>query len=200
MGERVGLVRPSKAAVFLDRDGTLISERSYLADPAGVELVPGATEALAELRAAGLALVLVTNQSGIALGLYSERDYRAVTERLEELLGRSGVVLDAIHYCPHHPDVTGPCECRKPGTAMHRRAAAELGLDLARSFYVGDKETDVRPAHALGGQGILVRTGHGADHVPLVGPETWVVRDLVAASERILAGAGATRRGGPALG
>jgi D,D-heptose 1,7-bisphosphate phosphatase len=185
-------VRSLRAAVFLDRDGTLIAERSYLADPAGVELVPGAVEALRELRAAGLALVVVTNQSGIALGLYTERDYRAVAARLEDLLAGQGVELDATHYCPHHPDVTGPCECRKPGTAMHRRAAANLGLDLARSFYVGDKVSDVQPAGALGGQAILVRTGYGAQHERLVRAGTWIARDLADAASQILAKMGSS--------
>jgi D-glycero-D-manno-heptose 1,7-bisphosphate phosphatase len=128
----------------------------------------------------------VTNQSGIALGLYTLDDYHAVAAHLDDVLTAEGVAFDAVHYCPHHPDVTGPCTCRKPGTGMHRDAAAKLDLDLARSFYVGDKVTDVRPALELGGQGILVRTGYGREQEALVPPRTWVAEDLGAAAQLVL--------------
>jgi len=176
-----------RPAVFLDRDGTLIVERHYLADPDGVHLVPGAAEALAELSEAGFALVTVTNQSGIALGLYSEEDYHAVARRLEAVLEGAGVRVDATEYCPHHPEVSGPCRCRKPGTEMHRRAAARLGIDLEASYYVGDKLTDVLPAAELDGQGILVRTGYGTEHEGTEPPGTWVAADLAEATHLILA-------------
>lgn len=175
-----------RTAVFIDRDGTIIRERSYLADPDGVHLVPGATSALADLRAAGLALVIVTNQSGIAHGLYTQSDYEAVAARLDAVLTDAGAPVDATEHCPHHPDVTGPCDCRKPATGMHRRAAAALGLDLSRSYYVGDKITDVQPAKELGGQGILVRTGYGREHERSAPEEAWVVEDLRAAADLIL--------------
>lgn len=175
-----------RPAVFLDRDGTIIREKSYLADPDGVELVPGTLEALATLREVGLPYVIVTNQSGIARGRYSEEDYRAVAARLQEILETAGVPPETTRHCPHHPDVTGPCDCRKPGTGMHRSAAAEHGLDLERSFYVGDKPSDVEPARALGGSGILVRTGYGRKHEADVGPDVDVVDDLPAAVRRIL--------------
>ena len=179
-----------RPAVFVDRDGTIIVERSYLADPAGVELVPGTVDALADLRRAGFALVTVTNQSGIARGLYSEDDYRAVAARLTEVLTEAGVPLDGTQYCPHHPEVTGPCSCRKPGTGMYLQAAAELGLDPARSFYVGDKVTDVVPAVELRGQGILVRTGYGSDHERTLPEGTLVADDLRAAADLILTDTG----------
>jgi D-glycero-D-manno-heptose 1,7-bisphosphate phosphatase len=176
-----------RRAVFVDRDGTIIVERSYLADPAGVHLVPGAVSALAELRAAGFALVTVTNQSGIALGLYSEADYHAVAARLDRLLEEHGAPVDATEFCPHHVDVSGLCECRKPATGMHRRSASALGIDLSRSYYVGDKGTDVLPAVELGGQGILVRTGYGRDHEGTLSAGTWVADDLRGAADLILA-------------
>jgi D-glycero-D-manno-heptose 1,7-bisphosphate phosphatase len=175
-----------RPAVFIDRDGTLISERSYLADPDGVKLIPGAVEALAALRAAGFALVTVTNQSGIALGLYRESDYHAVADRIAHELDEAGVPPDDVQYCPHHPDVTGPCDCRKPATGMYMRAAALLGLDPAASYYVGDKLTDVLPATTLGGRGILVRTGYGREHEGDVPPGVRVVDDLRAAAALIL--------------
>jgi D-glycero-D-manno-heptose 1,7-bisphosphate phosphatase len=179
----VSRLRP---AVFIDRDGTLITERSYLADPEGVTLVPGAVEALAELRRAGFALVTVTNQSGIARGLYREADYHAVADRVVEVLDEAGVPPDDVQYCPHHPDVTGPCDCRKPATGMYLRSAALLGLDPAASYYVGDKLTDVLPAIALGGRGILVRTGYGAEHEGSVPPGVRVADDLRAAARLIV--------------
>lgn len=170
----------------MDRDGTIVVERYYLADPEDVELVPGAARALARLAAAGYALVVVTNQSGIARGLYDEAAFRAVQRRVEALLAAEGVRFDAVFYCPHHPDFTGPCECRKPGTALFRQASAELGLDLARSFFVGDRLKDVVPAFELGGRAVLVRTGYGVEHEPAAGPGVAVVDDLAALAALVL--------------
>ncbi|HSW31444.1 MAG TPA: HAD family hydrolase [Longimicrobiales bacterium] len=182
-----------RPAVFVDRDGTLIAERDYLADAAGVSLVPGAVEALASLRAAGFALVVVTNQSGIARGLYRLEDYHAVAARLDGVLGLAGVPVDGTWFCPHHPDYTGPCACRKPGVGMYVQAAGELGLDLQASWYVGDKITDVLPALELGGRGILVRSGYGRDLEAAAPGPVSVVDDLPAAARLIVA-----RAGGPA--
>jgi D-glycero-D-manno-heptose 1,7-bisphosphate phosphatase len=187
--------------VFLDRDGTLVVERHYLADPARVELVEGAAAALKELAAAGYALVVVTNQSGIARGLYGEAEYRAVQRRIEELLRREGVELDGVYHCPHHPDYTGPCECRKPAPGLFRRAARELGLDVSRSACIGDRIKDVLPARELGCAAILVRTGYGEEQARDAPEWVRVERDLAAAAEAILAvdrapsGGGGTRRG-----
>jgi D-glycero-D-manno-heptose 1,7-bisphosphate phosphatase len=183
---RRGRRRP---AVFLDRDGTVIREREYLADPAGVVLVDGAAGAVAALREAGFAVVIVTNQSGIARGFYSEDDYHAVAARLNELLHGAAAPVDATYYCPHHPDFTGPCDCRKPSLGMYRRAADALGLDPTRSFFVGDRLEDVRPALALGGTGILVRTGYGAEEEERAPPAVAVVDDLPAAALLILSSA-----------
>ena len=177
-----------KPAVFLDRDGTLIEEKGYLADPDGVRPFPGTFEALRELKEAGFGLITVTNQSGIARGYYTEDDYHAVAGRLDELLAAAGTPVDETLYCAHHPDVTGPCVCRKPGTGMYLEAAAGHGLDLRASYYVGDKLTDVLPALELKGQGILVRTGYGREHEPNIPDGIWVVDDLRAAVQRIHGG------------
>lgn len=176
-----------RPAVFVDRDGTIVAERHYLADPERVELVPGALGALADLAAGGFVLVTVTNQSGIARGLYTEADYHAVAARLTEVLAEGAVVLDRTEYCAHHPDVTGPCGCRKPAPGMYLRAAGDLGIDLGASYYIGDKLTDVVPAIELRGQGILVRTGYGTEHEASVPAGTWVADDLRAAADLILA-------------
>ena len=174
-----------RPAVFVDRDGTLLEECHYLADPACVRLVPGAVHALASLRAGGFALVVVTNQSGIARGLYRLEDYHAVARRLEAVLAQAGVPVDGTYFCPHHPDFTGPCACRKPGVGLYVAAAGELGLDLRSSWYVGDKITDVLPALELGGKGILVRTGYGRDLEATVPGAVSVVNDLAAAAALI---------------
>jgi D-glycero-D-manno-heptose 1,7-bisphosphate phosphatase len=158
-----------RLAAFLDRDGTIIHERHYIADPDAVELLPGAADALRRLAMAGYALIVVTNQSGIARGLYAEADFHAVQARLEGLLAAAGVALDAVFYCPHHPEYTGACECRKPDLGMYRQAQAALGLDLERSLYIGDRLRDVQPGLALRGRPFLVRSGHrreGSEDVP----------------------------------
>lgn len=179
---------PGRPAVFLDRDGTIIVERYYLADPAGVELVPGAAAALRSLAAAGYALVVVTNQSGIARGLYGEEEFRAVQRRVEELLERGGIRFDAVYHCPHHPDYTGPCECRKPALGLYRRAARELGLDLSRSVCIGDRLKDVLPAQELGcAAAVLVRTGYGEEQAPDAPEWVRIEADLRAAARAVLA-------------
>ena len=176
----------ASGAVFVDRDGTLTEERFYMSDPDQVVLLPGAATALSDLREAGFKLVIVTNQSGIARGLYSEDEYHAVAKRLDDLLVEAGSPVDVTMYCPHHPDFGPACECRKPATGMHRQAAAELGIDLADSYYVGDKVADVTPAHELGGVGVLVRTGYGEEEAVRVPAGTAVVKDLVEAARLIL--------------
>lgn len=185
---RDGPGRPEpRPAVFLDRDGTVIEEADYLSDPSDVALIDEAAGAIRRLRRAGYAVVLVTNQSGIARGLYGEADYHAVAARLEEMLRTHGAPPDGTYWCPHHPEFTGPCSCRKPGTGMHRTAARDLGLDLAASWYVGDKPTDVEPAAELGGRGVLVRTGYGASSEAHVRADVHVVDDVGEAADLILA-------------
>lgn len=178
----------ARPAVFLDRDGTLIVERDYLADPAGVELIPGTAGALRTLRRAGYALVLVTNQSGLARGFFGVAEFEAVQARLDGLLAAEGVVLDGAYHCPHHPDYGPACDCRKPALGLFRRAARELDLDLAASVYVGDRLSDVLPAAALGGRAVLVRTGYGAGEADLAPDGVALAADLAGATETILAG------------
>lgn len=177
-----------RPAVLLDRDGTLIEEREYLAEPAHVALIPGTVEALRRLSAAGYALVLVSNQSGIARGLFDEGDYERVHARLVQLLAAEGVRLDGAYHCPHHPEHTGNCECRKPAPGLFLRAARDLGLDLGRSVLVGDRVRDVAAAEALGARAFLVETGYGARERSGVPPWMEIVPDLGVAADRILGG------------
>ena len=155
-------------AVFLDRDGTLIEERNYLDRLDLIAPLPGVVPALTRLRDAGFALVLVTNQAGVARGYFDERFVRAAHEHLAALFARDGIVLDGYYYCPHHPEAAveayrRECRCRKPAPGMVEEAARELDLDVARSFVIGDKWLDVELASNAGARGILVRTGYGAD-------------------------------------
>jgi D-glycero-D-manno-heptose 1,7-bisphosphate phosphatase len=176
-----------RAAVFLDRDGTIIEDPGYLADPEGVRLLPGAAEAIARINREGYLVVAVTNQSGIARGLITQAQYLATECRLDELLRASGARLDGRYHCPHHPDLTGPCDCRKPGLQLFRRAAEDFGLDLTASWWVGDRLRDVLPAEAAGGRGILVLTGDGTKEAALPDATRFlVVPDLGAAADSIL--------------
>jgi D-glycero-D-manno-heptose 1,7-bisphosphate phosphatase len=145
-----------RPALFSDRDGTLIRDVHYLREPAKVELIPGAVEFLKRFRDAGFALVVVTNQSGIARGLITAEEYEAVRARLDGLLAAEGVTLDASLHCPHHPDHGRPCSCRKPGTLLFEQARDRLELDFSSSVLVGDRWRDVAPAITLGARGILV--------------------------------------------
>jgi histidinol-phosphate phosphatase family protein len=149
-------VSEARPAAFLDRDGTIIEDVDFIARPEDVRLLPGAAAAIARLNAAHVLVVVVTNQSGIARGLFDLAAYEAVRARVDQRLAEHGARIDAAYVCPHHPDFTGPCECRKPGTLLFRTAAAELGLDLSRSAWLGDRWRDVEPALQLGGRGILV--------------------------------------------
>jgi D-glycero-D-manno-heptose 1,7-bisphosphate phosphatase len=155
-----------RRAVFLDRDGVINTEVNYLHRVQDFAFVPGTPAALARLQAAGWALVVVTNQSGIARGYYSEADYQALTEHLRAELARAGVTLDAVLHCPHLPDASvaayrGDCDCRKSAPGMLLRAAAALDIDLAASVMVGDKRSDLEAGRAAGvGRNVLVRSGH----------------------------------------
>lgn len=176
----------ARPAAFLDRDGTILVETNYLADPASAELIPGAAAALRRLQDAGFALVVVTNQSGIARGLYGERDYRLVDEHMRGLLRARGVEIDASYHCPHHPDYTGACDCRKPAPGLFLRAIRDLDLDAGRSWLIGDRLRDLEPAATLGARAILVRTGYGREEEGSTPEGLVVVEDLAAAADHLL--------------
>lgn len=185
-----------RAAVFLDRDGTLVAERGYLAEPEGIELLPGVVEGLGQLQAAGWALVVVSNQSGVGRGLFPLSRAHEMMARLRLELRARGVELDGIYFCPHRPE--DGCACRKPGTRLLERAAADHLLRLRGSVMVGDKLLDAETGRRAGGRGVLVRTGYGreeegalaAGKVPL--PPDHVCDGLPEAAEWILASGEAT--------
>jgi D-glycero-D-manno-heptose 1,7-bisphosphate phosphatase len=187
-----------RRAVFLDRDGTMIEERGYLDRLDLVSPFQYTAEAIRRLRAAGFAIVVVTNQAGIARGYFDEAFVRSVHAHLDALLAPESAVPDAYYYCPHHPEglVEGyrrVCRCRKPAPGMIEQAAADLGLDVGGSFVVGDKWLDVGLANQAGARGILVRTGYGADIAGAPPPDVRaerVVATLLEAAEYIIATGG----------
>jgi D-glycero-D-manno-heptose 1,7-bisphosphate phosphatase len=147
---------PLRPALFIDRDGTLIADAHYLADPAGVRILPETGPAVRMARAAQVPVVIVTNQSGIARGLITEAQYVATRDRTVALIEAAGGEVLATYHCPHLAEITGACDCRKPAIGMYRQAAADHGLDLTRSAYIGDRWRDAQPALTTGGLGILV--------------------------------------------
>jgi D-glycero-D-manno-heptose 1,7-bisphosphate phosphatase len=157
-----------RAAVFLDRDGTLVDEVGYASRPEDIRLLPGAGEAVAALRSAGFLVVLLTNQSGVARGYFTEDDLHAMHCKLEKDLAKAGGALDGIYYCPHHPEgADGPysveCRCRKPAAGMLTQAAVDLGIDTSRSYAVGDSVRDLFPGFSPLRGRVLVLTGNGRD-------------------------------------
>ena len=158
-----------RPAVFLDRDGVIVEEVGYLAHPDQLVLIPGAADAIGRLNRAGLAVVVVTNQAGVARGLYPESRVEEVHRRLSAMLAEAGAHIDRYYYCPHHPhegrgEYRMACSCRKPEPGMILRAATELRLDIARSFLVGDKLSDLEAGMRAGCQPMLVLTGYGLEH------------------------------------
>ncbi len=154
-------------AAFLDRDGTVIEEVGYLDRVERLELYPWTIEAIRALNRAELRVVLVSNQSGVARGFFTESVVEAVHARLAERLAEGGARIDAYYYCPHHPDgrvveYARSCDCRKPSRGLVDRAVRELGVDPEASFVVGDRWLDVGLARTVGARAVLVRTGYGA--------------------------------------
>ena len=175
------LARP---AIFLDRDGTLIEDAGYLADPARVHLLPGVANALIDFERAGYLRIVITNQSGIGRGLYPPAAFESTQRELERQLREAGATLDAAYRCPHAPDAG--CLCRKPGTALYREAIATFDVDVRRSWCVGDQIRDLEPAGELGCQALLVRTGHGAGHVAAAEAMNALVADDLTAGSALL--------------
>lgn len=150
-------------AVFLDRDGVLVEDVGFLGKPAGIRILPGVAQALRSL-ASRFRLVVVTNQSGIARGLFNEDDLLAIHRELSGRLAEQGAVLDAYYYCPHLPEGSVPayslyCECRKPKPGMLRQASSDMGIPLSESYMIGDKPRDVLAGLAVGAKGIMLGSG-----------------------------------------
>jgi D-glycero-D-manno-heptose 1,7-bisphosphate phosphatase len=172
-------------AVFLDRDGTLIEEAGYLDRLDRVAIFPWTIDAIRLLRRAAFTVVVVTNQAGVAKGMFEEAFVNETHRFLDEKFAAAGARIDGYYYCPHFAEASveryrQACECRKPKPGMLHRAARELGLALDRSFVVGDRWSDVEAAEAAGARGVLVKTGHGV--IDAAHPRDGVKPALVAAN------------------
>ena len=174
-----------RPAVFLDRDGTINEQMGYVNHLSRFQLLPGVARAIRSLNEAGLPVVVVTNQSGLARGYFPESLLDQVHAELHRLLAEEGAHLDGLYICPHHPEAREErfrldCDCRKPRPGLLERAAAELGLDLGRSYMVGDRWSDLRCGAAVGATTVLVLTGYGRGDAAYVGPGQTVQPDHVA--------------------
>jgi D-glycero-D-manno-heptose 1,7-bisphosphate phosphatase len=166
---------PARNVIVLDRDGTIVIDRNYLDDPDGLAFLPGARAGLRWLYEHGYRLIVITNQSGIARGLFSTERLHEIHQRLNEMIIDAGARLEGIYFCPHGPDEG--CECRKPRSALLEQAARELSFNLSAVIVVGDKPSDVELGQRVGAPGILI-AGHGAAQSEDRAPHTFVARDL----------------------
>ncbi|MBI5556565.1 MAG: HAD family hydrolase [Deltaproteobacteria bacterium] len=186
-----------KPAVFLDRDGTINEQMGYINHLSRFHMLPGAAAAIRRLNIAGIPVVVVTNQSGLARGYFPESLLVEVHRKMERKLAEFDAYVDGIYVCPHHPEAKeerfrAACDCRKPGNALFLKASLELGLDLARSYVVGDRWSDLKAAAKCRAKGILVLTGYGRGDYDYIGPRQqiqphYVAEDLREAVDWILA-------------
>ena len=163
-------------AIFLDRDGTINEEVGYIEHLDRLRIIPEAYEAIRLINVSSFMAVVVTNQAGIAKGLFNEAFVKQTKERLQEYLRQKGAAIDAFYFCPHHPTEGVPpyrrvCDCRKPAPGLFYQAARDMDIDLAASFMVGDRYRDMEAAHRAGVKGVLVKTGYGADVLENIGPD-----------------------------
>jgi D-glycero-D-manno-heptose 1,7-bisphosphate phosphatase len=166
------MIAQNDFAVFVDRDGTINVDVDFLSSPGQLQLIPRSAEAIKVLNDLGIQVIVITNQSGIARGLYSEADLHRVHSAMDEMLKSYGATISAYYYCPHHPtDGIAPyvkdCECRKPKPGMLLRAKKKFGFDLKRSFIIGDKCVDVQAGKSVGAVAIQVSTGYGIEEKDL---------------------------------
>jgi D-glycero-D-manno-heptose 1,7-bisphosphate phosphatase len=182
-----------RATVFLDRDGTINEEVGYLDDPDRLRLIPGAAEAIRLLNNAGILVIVVSNQAGVGRGYFSTATVEAIHRQLVKHLVEHGACIDAIYYCPHHPNEG--CECRKPKAGMLLQAARKHVIDMRRAFIVGDKVSDLDAGRQVGCRTVLVLTGYGeqareAFNNYIFQPD-YISSNLYAAAKWILAEEGA---------
>jgi D-glycero-D-manno-heptose 1,7-bisphosphate phosphatase len=173
--------------IFLDRDGTINEELEYISNPDKVILIPGSADAIREANMLGLKVFVISNQSGVARGFVKEDELVLVNNRLVELLNEKNAHLDAIYFCPHHPEYGEPpyrmfCDCRKPSAGMLKQAEAEFSIDLKKSFVIGDRIVDIQTALTVGAKSILVLTGYGKNEYERVKSENisvdYIAKDL----------------------
>jgi len=186
-------------AVFLDRDGTINQEVGYLNSAEKLVMIPGAFEAIRRINESGMKAVVITNQAGVAKGLFTEEFVRRINGQIQSLLIDHGALIDRFYYCPHHPsEGVDPyrkiCNCRKPEPGLLEQAAADLDIDLSQSYMIGDRYRDIETAHRAGAKGVLVMTGYGEDLMQDAGPDQandlnkpdYIAKDILEAVNWIL--------------
>jgi len=164
------------SAIFLDRDGTINDEVGYLDSADKLRIIPAAFQAVRLINSSGMRAVVITNQAGVAKGLFTEEFVREINEQIQSALLAQGALIDRFYFCPHHPtEGIDPyrliCNCRKPEPGLLLQAAVDLNIDLARSYVIGDRLRDVETAHRTGAKGVLVMTGYGQDLMQKSGPD-----------------------------
>lgn len=165
-GYNSSVMREPQPAIFLDRDGTINEDIGYVSSPAELTLYPWAARAIRLINEAGWKAIVITNQSGVARGLYTEEILGDIHNKMIEEMKREGARVDAVYYCPHHPEIGDhryrlACDCRKPQAGLLYRAASDHNIDLAGSFVIGDKSSDIQMAERAGARSALVLTGYG---------------------------------------
>ncbi len=171
------------AAVFLDRDGTINEQMGYINHISRFQLLPGVRRAIKQLNDANVPVIVISNQSGLARGYFPEELLSEVHEKMNMLLAEKGAHVDAIHYCPHHPEAKKEkfretCDCRKPKPGLVLQAAKELDIDPEKSFVVGDRWSDIKTAVNCGAKSILVRTGYGRGDEKYIGSHQEIQPDI----------------------
>jgi len=188
-----------KLAIFLDRDGTINEEVGYLDSMEKLQIIPAAFEAIRLINQSGMKAVVVSNQAGVAKGYFSEKFVREINGQIQSALLERGALIDRFYFCPHHPSEGNDpyrkiCDCRKPEPGLLHQAAADLDIDLTRSYLIGDRLRDVETAHRAGAKGVLVMTGYGQDLMREAGPDQanklnqpdYVAKDILEAVRWIL--------------
>ena len=156
-------------AIFLDRDGVINKEVGYLSSPDKFDFIDGTIEALKTLKQKGFLLIIITNQAGIARGYYSVENLSNIHKKMNDILQQNEIILDGIYYCPHHPDFTGSCDCRKPKPGMMLKAKDKFNIDMKNSFMVGDTLNDIKAGLNANCKTVLVLTGYGAEEQKKIG-------------------------------
>lgn len=186
---------PNPKAIFLDRDGTINVEKDYLYKISDFEFLPGAVGALRILQAAGFQLIIITNQSGIARGFYTENDYHALNDWMLEELKRNDVDITAVYYCPHHPNAKVEkyrvnCDCRKPRLGLYEKAVADFNIDLSQSYVIGDKLRDCAICRTTACRGYLISSNEKLEIIEAVQNGEYqnisYAADLMEAAEKII--------------
>ena len=165
-----------KKAIFLDRDGVINKEVDHLSDPKDFEFIDGSIEALKLLKQKNFLLIVITNQAGIARGLFTEETLKKIHDKMIKILKQNNLRLDDIYYCPHHPEFTGPCDCRKPKPGMILKAKIKHNIDLTNSFMVGDTLNDIQTGRAVDCKTVLLLTGYGTEEQKKIGT---IVPDMI---------------------